>query len=109
MPNTSTPRTNDANSTVPMMNVAAAIVAAHAAAEHERRELRMLERCGELLTIDAQLLAAAATARAERQAARLSAVKQTGRATTIDLAIWGDDCDGLYAAVRRDLAAASLL
>lgn len=35
------------NGAIPM-NVAAAIIAAHAAADVERRELRMLARCGEL-------------------------------------------------------------
>ena len=69
----------------------------------------MLARCGELQDIDAQLLAADVDARAERIAARLTAVKHLGRATTLDQAIWGGDVDGLDAVLRGELAAASLL
>lgn len=66
----------------------------------------MPARCGDLLDIDAQLLATDASA---RTAALLSTVKRTGRATTIELAIWDGDSDRLRTAIRDELAAASLL
>lgn len=91
------------------MQVLAAIVATHAAADQERRELRMLVRCGELHDVDAHILGADATALAERRAARLAATRHIGHATTIDLAIWDSDADGLEPAIRGELAASSLL
>src|SRR5688500_16112600 len=104
---TTTTLTKVANGAIPL-HVTVAIVAAHAAAEAERRELRMLARCGELLDIEAAVLGADAAALAERRATRLQAIKHVGCASTIDLAIWDGDADGLAASVRSELADASL-
>ena len=43
------------------------------------------------------------------RAARLAATRHIGHASTIDLAIWDGDADGLEAAIRGELAASSLL
>ena len=91
------------------LNVSAAIVATHAAADAELRELRLLTRCGDLMAVDAEILAAGVTGYADRRSARLAAVRHEGQATTLDTALWGGDLDGFDAAVRRDLAAAELL
>lgn len=69
----------------------------------------MLARCGELHDVDAHILAADATALADRRAARLAATRHLGHATTIDLAIWDGDADGVESAIRGELAASCLL
>lgn len=101
------------------LNVTAAIVATHAAADEEHRELRLLAMCGDLNTLEAALLAEQATRTAERRVSRLHATGTLAAVTTLDLtpAIadgtpehWERDADSvLHAAILQDLADADLL
>lgn len=79
------------------------------ATNRELREVRLLERAGELTPYEARLLRDVAVDARDAREARWTTLHQTARVTTFDLETWHGQCDDEVLAIRTDLAASGLL
>lgn len=75
----------------------------------ELREIRLLERAGELTPYQARTLRDVADTDDAARTARWTTVHRAGPVTTFDLETWHGQCDDEVLAIRADLTVSGLL